>query len=53
MSDAKKAEQEFEATAEETPKGFNLTLAYGLLAAAIVAAMCIALFIVLPFYHRR
>jgi len=53
MSDAKKREQESEPAAEEVPKGLNLILAYSLLAAAIVAAMCIALFIVLPFYHRR
>jgi hypothetical protein len=53
MSDAKKPEQESEPVAEEDPKGLNLSLAYSLLAAAIVAAMCIALFIVLPFYHRR
>jgi hypothetical protein len=53
MSDAKKREQKSEPIAEENPKGLNLTLAYSLMAAAIVAAMCIALFIVLPFYHRR
>jgi hypothetical protein len=53
MSDAKKHEQETEPIAEEDRRGFNLTLAYSLLAAAIVAAMCIALFIVLPFYHRH
>ena len=38
---------------EESSSGFNLTLAYALLAAAIFAAICIALFIVLPFYHRH
>ena len=53
MSDEKKAKQESEDLAEANPKGLNLTLAYSLLATAIVAAMCIALFIVLPFYHRR
>jgi hypothetical protein len=53
MSDTKKSEQESEPILEDNPKGLNLTLAYSLLAAAIVAAMCIALFIVLPFYHRR
>jgi hypothetical protein len=51
MSDEKKSEPE--STAEEQSKGLNLTLAYSLLAVAIVAALCIALFIVLPFYHRR
>lgn len=53
MSKAKKPELESEPIAEGNPKGINLTLAYSLLAAAIVAAMCIAMFIVLPFYHRR
>ena len=38
---------------EEPGRGFNLSLAYGLLAFAIVAAICIALFIVFPFYHRH
>jgi hypothetical protein len=33
--------------------GPNLVLVYSLLALAIVAAMAIAVFIVLPFYHRR
>ena len=53
MSKAKEPELESEPIAEESPKGISLTLAYSLLAAAIVAAMCIALYIVLPFYHRR
>ncbi len=53
MSNEKKPELESESTAEEHSKGLNLTLAYGLLAGAIVAALCIALFIVLPFYHRH
>lgn len=39
--------------AEEPLKGLNLTLAYSLLAVAILAAVCIAFFIVLPFYHRH
>jgi hypothetical protein len=33
--------------------GPNLKLAYTLVALALVGAICIALFIVLPFYHRR
>jgi hypothetical protein len=53
MSDEKKPELKSESTAEEPSKGFSLILAYSLLGAAIVAALCIALFIVLPFYHRR
>ncbi|WP_348262293.1 hypothetical protein P8935_21130 [Telmatobacter sp. DSM 110680] len=51
MSDEQKSESE--PSAEEQSKGLNLTLAYSLLAFAIVAALCIALFIVMPFYHRR
>lgn len=53
MSDGQRPELETRSGSEEEPKGFNLTVAYSLLAAAIVAALCIALFIVLPFYHRR
>jgi hypothetical protein len=53
MSDEKRPEPEPESLAESDTKGFNLALAYSLLAAAIIAAMCIAFFIVLPFYHRR
>jgi len=33
--------------------GINLTLIYSLIALALVAAIVIATFIVLPFYHRR
>jgi hypothetical protein len=39
--------------ADDEPLGPNLKVAYSLLAVALVAAICIALFIVLPFYHRR
>ena len=53
MSDAKKPDQEPDATNEEPSGGFNLKLAYSLLALAIVSAICIALLIVLPFYHRH
>jgi uncharacterized protein (UPF0333 family) len=45
--------KEADTDTEGSSKGFNLSLAYSLLAGAIVAAICIALFIVLPFYHRR
>lgn len=38
---------------DEPSKGLNLTLAYSLLALAIVLAIGVALFVVLPFYHRR
>lgn len=53
MNDAEKPELKSEHIAKEIPRGLSLTLAYSLLAAAIVAAVCIALFIVLPFYHRH
>jgi hypothetical protein len=35
------------------PSGPNLKVAYALVAIALVGAICIALLIVLPFYHRR
>jgi hypothetical protein len=53
MSDTKKLTREADSTDEEASGGFNLKLAYSLLALALVAAICIALFIVLPFYHRH
>jgi hypothetical protein len=57
MSDEKKPESkpagEPNPIAEEPLKGLNLTLAYSLIAIAIFGAICIALFIVLPFYHHR
>jgi hypothetical protein len=52
MSDEHGPEQQPD-PADDQPSGLNLTLAYSLLAVALVAAICIALFIVLPFYHRR
>ena len=51
MSDAG-APGQHPAPDDESP-GVNLKLAYSLLAVALVAAIGIALFIVLPFYHRR
>jgi hypothetical protein len=38
---------------DEPKEGFNLALAYSLIAAAIIGAICIALFIVFPFYSHR
>ncbi len=38
---------------EEHGSGPNLALIYGLIALALVAAIAVAAFIVLPFYHRR
>ncbi len=37
----------------EPASGINLTLIYSLIGLALVAAIVIATFIVLPFYHRR
>jgi hypothetical protein len=42
-----------ETEVEDTSKGISLTLIYGLIAIALFAAIAIALFIVMPFYHRR
>jgi hypothetical protein len=53
MSDEKKRDSEADSANEESSGGFNLPLAYSLLAVAIIAAICVAFFIVLPFYHRR
>jgi hypothetical protein len=53
MSDARKPESEPDPIGEEPLKGLNLTLAYSLIAIALVAAICIAFFIVLPFYQHR
>jgi hypothetical protein len=52
MSSVKKPDHEADSTGEATG-GFNLKLAFSLLALAILAAIGIALFIVLPFYHRH
>ena len=52
MSSLKKPDQEADST-DEASGGFNLKLAYSLLALAILAAIGIAIFIVLPFYHRH
>ena len=53
MSSEEDKQHQPDPVAEEPLKGLNLTLAYSLLAVALVAAICIALFIVMPFYHRR
>jgi hypothetical protein len=53
MNDEKKEEIKQDPIADEPLEGLNLTLAYSLIAGAIVAAICIALFIVLPFYQHR
>ena len=40
-------------TDEEPSKGPSLVLMYSVLAFALLVAMGLAVFIVLPFYHRR
>jgi hypothetical protein len=38
---------------EEPMQGVNLKLIYGLIALALLAAIAVAFFIVLPFYHQH
>jgi hypothetical protein len=38
---------------EEPMQGVNLKLIYSLIALALLAAIAVAFFIVLPFYHQR
>lgn len=38
---------------DETGSGVSLTVIYGLIVLALISAIGIAAFIVLPFYHRR
>jgi hypothetical protein len=38
---------------EKAPGGVNLTLVYTLIVLAMLAAIVVAVFVVLPFYHRR
>lgn len=38
---------------EEPMQGVNVKLIYSLIALAILAAIAVAVFIVLPFYHHR
>ena len=38
---------------DDPESGVNLKVIYSLIALAILAAIAIATFIVLPFYHRR
>lgn len=38
---------------EEPMQGVNVKLIYSLIALAVLAAIAVAFFIVLPFYHHR
>jgi hypothetical protein len=53
MNDRKKSDSGRSDDPEEPMQGFNLRLAYSLMAFAILAAIAIALFIVMPFYQHR
>jgi hypothetical protein len=53
MNDLDKAESHSSSTADAATGGINLLLIYSLIAAALLGAIIIALFIVLPFYHRH
>ena len=52
MSDADEPKEQV-VPDDKGSSGPNLKVAYALLAIALIGAMCIALLIVLPFYHRR
>lgn len=53
MSDRDKAGSGLAPGPEEPAKGISLPLVYSLIALALFTAIGIAVFIVLPFYHRR
>jgi len=53
MSDRNKADPGLAPLPDEPAKGINLPLVYSLIALALFTAIGIAVFIVLPFYHRR
>lgn len=52
MSDEKRPKPGQTNDPEAPMQGVNLKLIYSLIALAIVAALAVAFFIVLPFYHR-
>lgn len=53
MNDENKPELKVSHDPEEPMQGVNVKLIYSLIALAILAAMVVAVFIVLPFYHRH
>jgi hypothetical protein len=54
MSDVNPPEPDHSGSHEETSRpGPNLILIYGLIALAMLAAIAVAAFIVLPFYNHR
>jgi hypothetical protein len=52
MSDEKRPKAGASNDPEAPMQGVNLKLIYSLIAIAILAAVAVAFFIVLPFYHR-
>jgi hypothetical protein len=53
MSEVKPTVSPSDPNEEEPTRGPNLTLIYTLIVLAMIAAVAVAAFIVLPFYHRR
>lgn len=54
MNDVKGTAPRSELDREEEPnRGPNLTLIYSLIVLAVLVAIALAAFIVVPFYHRR
>ena len=53
MSDENKSKPGASNDPEEPMQGVNLKLIYSLIALAIVAAIAVAFFIVMPFYHQH
>ena len=53
MSDENKSDLKISHDPEEPMQGVNVKLIYTLIALAILSAIGIAIFIVLPFYHRQ
>ena len=52
MRDQNKPELKTAHDPEEPMQGVNVKLVYSLIALAILAAIVVAVFIVLPFYHQ-
>ena len=53
MSEIKPSSSQSDPNEDEPGRGPNLTLIYTLIVLAMIAAIAVAAFIVLPFYHRR
>ena len=53
MSEVKPSDLPTDPNEEPPSRGPNLTLIYSLIVLAMIAAIAVAAFIVLPFYQRR